>query len=217
MIKAIIFDFDGVIAESVDIKTEAFAELYKYYGDEVVKKVIKHHTGHGGISRYEKFRLYHKIFLNKNIDDNTVNELAQKFSKLVLDKVVRAAFVKGANEFISGNYKRYDLYISSGTPESEMRKIAKRRNINQYFKGIYGSPYTKSEHVALILKEKNYNPSEVLYFGDAPSDKIAALENGIQFIARVNSKDSPLRKEQYIISDLVDLDEYIHKIPLVYF
>ena len=48
---------------------------------------------------------------------------AKKFSKLVVDKVVRAPYVKGTNEFISRNYKRYSLYISSGTPINEMRKI----------------------------------------------------------------------------------------------
>ncbi|GAF78578.1 unnamed protein product, partial [marine sediment metagenome] len=31
MIKAIIFDFDGVIVESSDIKTEAFRELFQDY------------------------------------------------------------------------------------------------------------------------------------------------------------------------------------------
>jgi len=38
-IKTIFFDFDGVIADSVDIKTKAFAKLFKRYGDEIVKKL----------------------------------------------------------------------------------------------------------------------------------------------------------------------------------
>jgi len=32
--QALLFDFDGVIAESVDIKTRAFAELYQEYGTD---------------------------------------------------------------------------------------------------------------------------------------------------------------------------------------
>mgnify|MGYP006077874289 FL=1 len=51
-IKAIIFDYDGVIAESVNVKTEAFAELYKPYGTDIVQKVIKHHEANGGVSRF---------------------------------------------------------------------------------------------------------------------------------------------------------------------
>ncbi len=37
--QAIIFDFDGVIVESGDIKTQAFAELYRSYGEHVVTEV----------------------------------------------------------------------------------------------------------------------------------------------------------------------------------
>jgi len=63
MIKAIIFDFDGVIVESVQVKTDAFAEIYNPFGKEIVQKVVKHHKANGGISRFEKFELYHRNFL----------------------------------------------------------------------------------------------------------------------------------------------------------
>ena len=65
MLKGIIFDFDGVIAESVQVKSDAFAELYKPYGTEIVKKVVEHHEANGGMSRYEKIRFYHGSFLDK--------------------------------------------------------------------------------------------------------------------------------------------------------
>ena len=34
-----VFDFDGVLADSLEIKTWAFGEIYKEYGDEIVEKV----------------------------------------------------------------------------------------------------------------------------------------------------------------------------------
>ena len=40
MIKAIIFDFDGVIVESVKLKSNAFASIYKPYGLKIMKKVF---------------------------------------------------------------------------------------------------------------------------------------------------------------------------------
>ena len=51
-IKSIIFDYDGIIAESVNVKTEAFAELYKPFGKDIVQKVMKHHESNGGVSRF---------------------------------------------------------------------------------------------------------------------------------------------------------------------
>ena len=51
-IKAIIFDFDGVIVESLDIKTGAFKKLYEVFSEEIATKVVNHHLINGGISRY---------------------------------------------------------------------------------------------------------------------------------------------------------------------
>ena len=63
-LRAIIFDFDGVILDSNDVKTEAFYEMYIQYGESIAKKVVNHHKKNGGISRFQKFKLYHKKFLN---------------------------------------------------------------------------------------------------------------------------------------------------------
>ena len=70
MLKGIIFDFDGVIAESVQVKTDAFVELYKQYESNIVEKVLKHHEANGGMSRFEKIKFYHESFLNKTITNN---------------------------------------------------------------------------------------------------------------------------------------------------
>ena len=65
--QAILLDFDGVLAESMNIKTEAFAQLFEPFGDEIVKKVVKHHIKHGGISRYKKIKYYYETYLNTSI------------------------------------------------------------------------------------------------------------------------------------------------------
>ena len=65
MIKAIIFDFDGVIAESTNIKTDAFVSIYNEYSEEVQARVKDYHVKNSGISRYKKILYYQKeILLN---------------------------------------------------------------------------------------------------------------------------------------------------------
>ena len=93
MLKGIIFDFDGVIAESVQIKTEAFASLYNQYGTNVINKVIDHHEENGGMSRFEKIKFYHTSYLNKMISDDEINELANQFSKLVVKSSLMGTWI----------------------------------------------------------------------------------------------------------------------------
>lgn len=61
--EAVIFDFDGVIVESADIKTEAFIALYKEHGAQAVAAAVAHHQANGGISRRKKIRHIHREHL----------------------------------------------------------------------------------------------------------------------------------------------------------
>ena len=64
-LEQIFFDFDGVLVDSVQVKTKTFETLFAKYGKEVQEKVIKHHLENGGMSRYKKFQHYYNSFLNK--------------------------------------------------------------------------------------------------------------------------------------------------------
>ena len=210
-IKAIIFDYDGVIAESVNVKTEAFAELYKPYGIDVVQKVIKHHEANGGVSRFEKFKIYHKNFLREDIDQLEIDVLANKFSNLVLQKVIDSPYVKGVYDFISSNYQNYDFHISTGTPSGEIETILKQKSLRKFFNEVYGSPEKKYSHVKKILKKYSYNKNEVVFIGDALSDRDAARSNEINFIGRYTTVDA-IKKERYLIENFFELEKILNQI-----
>ncbi len=212
MIKVIIFDFDGVIVDSVNVKTEAFAEMYSPYGKNVVRKVIEHHLAHGGVSRYEKFKIYHKDFLCVELTEAEVHKMAREFSGLVLNKVIAAPYVKGAYEFLSENYTNYDLYISSGTPDDELVSILKARGLINFFIDVFGSPEDKDKHVQKIINRNNYKKSDIVFIGDAAADLEAAKKNSISFIARIGNINSQLINEQYKIEDLSDIKLLINYI-----
>ena len=118
-IKNIFFDFDGVIAESVSAKTDAFEEMYLPYGKDIAAKVVEYHKLHGGVSRYEKFKYFHKEFLNKVINQEKVDELAIQFSNIVLDKVINSDEVLGANYFIEKYHTKFKFWIITGTPTTD--------------------------------------------------------------------------------------------------
>ncbi len=184
-LQAILFDFDGVLCECTDVKTEAFAQLFEPYGDEIVKKVVDHHVKYGGISRYKKIKYYFREYLKKEISNDELNKLAEKFSDLVVEKVISSDWVKGAEEFLEKYYKKIDLYVISGTPQEELRLIVKKRGMEKYFKGVYGTPDTKPIIAKKIITENKYDLEKLLYIGDSLSDYYDAKEVGINFIGRV--------------------------------
>jgi beta-phosphoglucomutase-like phosphatase (HAD superfamily) len=64
MIKAIIFDLDGVLIESAEIKTDAFRMLFADYPDRL-PEIIAYHQRNAGISRYNKFRYFYEKILGQ--------------------------------------------------------------------------------------------------------------------------------------------------------
>lgn len=207
-IKNIFFDFDGVIAESVSAKTEAFRELYLPYGKEVASKVVDHHIHHGGVSRFEKFKIYHNTFLGRDITEEQIQELAKEFSNLVLEKVINSEEVKGANEFIKKYSDTLNLWIITGTPTDEMKIIAKARNLDSYFIELYGSPKNKKHWTEFIIEKHDLKRDEIIFLGDATTDYDAAVFSKTHFALRVHEENLEVFKDYtgWRFNDFTELD-----------
>ena len=206
--KAIIFDFDGVIVDSVNVKTLAFAELYSEYGPEVQRKVKDYHILNGGISRFEKFKYFHKHFLDITISESELIFLADKFSNLVFDKVCCSKNINGALEFIKFASKNYLTFICTGTPQSEIEAILEHKGLTNDFVKVLGSPKVKVAIVNEIMAGYKLHSSEVLFIGDAMTDFKAAVETNIHFIG-VRNKDTVFPENTILVDDLNEIKKYL--------
>ena len=210
-LKAIIFDFDGVIVESVEVKTWAFRKLFERYPRHV-DKIAAYHMDHGGISRFTKIRYIYKNILKKPLSEKFFDQLCRRYSRLVYNRVAAAPFVPGAQDFLKKYYKKFSLFVVSGTPREEMVDIAGAKNLARYFRGVFGSPETKEYWTREILDRFKLRPREVLFVGDAMSDYQTAKKMKIPFVARIPDGSPGVfgrRKIQHAIKDLYELDAIV--------
>lgn len=214
MIKNIIFDFDGVLAESVNVKTEAFRALYLPFGEEFANRVVEHHLRNGGVSRFEKFKIYHAQWLGLDVTEELMAQLTRQFSILVLEGVVHAPEVLGARKFLELYKNNCRMWIISGTPTEEMKEITKRRQIDHYFEEIFGSPTVKTAWTKYIIDNWHLKADETLFVGDAESDYDAAIQNRVHFILRQTEENAPIFIDftGFKIHDLTQLDQMIQSI-----
>lgn len=194
--EAFFFDFDGVLADSVEVKTRAFARLFEPYGSEVVTKVVAHHRHHGGMTRVDKFRHYYHEYLGKSLRNEEMIDLCQRFSELVVDEVVAAPEISGAEEFLQRWCRRLACFVISATPDEEIKEIVNRRGLEQYFKEVLGAPVEKRRNLEIVLAKYNLNPSRCFFFGDAESDYLAAATCGVEFFGIVPGEGAPLLRAQ---------------------
>lgn len=205
MIKNIIFDFDGVILDSVPIKTEAYKKLFNEYDKRVVAEFIKYHELNGGISRYEKIKYFFQILLKQEILEKDILKLANIYSILTKKELSNSKYlIKETIAFIKDNYLNFNMHIASGADDNDLKYICNKLNLNKYFISITGSPTLKSEIVNKIIVSNNYDKNETILIGDSLNDYNAAEKNNILFYGFNNR-------------DLKSMGNYIHSFRIVYF
>lgn len=200
MIKTIIFDFDGVILDSMSMRRDGFWEIFKEHGEEAFEKFVPYHMNNGGISRFVKVRYFYEQILGKSISEEKIKELTDEFTNIMRKSLTDSSFLMHDSvDFIKQNHKIYPLHIASGAEENELRFLCNSHNLSGYFVSIHGSPTPKEQVIANILKTHSYNPSECAMIGDAINDFNAASANGVPFYG-YNNEELKSVSAQYIDS-----------------
>lgn len=184
-VRAILLDFDGVILESVAVKTEAFRSLFADIPDHV-DEIVEYHCQNTGVSRFDKFRHIYASILKRDLSEREFNRLSARYHNLVIGGVLVAPFVTGAQEFLEQFSRRIPLYVVSASPEEELSDIISQRGMTRYFRGIYGAPRRKVDCIRSIVEREGLDPSQVLFVGDALNDYRAAREAGVPFAGRIH-------------------------------
>ncbi len=170
----IIFDCDGVLLESVDAKTRAFARIGAAFGPEAERRLVRYHEQHGGVSRYKKFEWLYTEVLGREISPEESARLGALFEEYSLDEVNRCPLVPGVQEVLDAWSGRVPLYVASGAPHEELVRVLESRGLAGRFAGIYGSPPGKAELLRNILRESGVHPADAVMIGDSSTDQYAA-------------------------------------------
>lgn len=210
-LKAIFLDFDGVICESCQIKNDAYYNSYIEYGADIARRALDYHLLHGGVSRVKLFPILHRMLLGREIAPDEHRMMSERFTAWVEQEVVKAPLTLGVEQFLQQYHQKAMIFVSSGTPQDEMRRIVSAKGLDRYFTSVFGSPDTKDMHIRAMLQKYGIEPSEALFVGDATTDRDAARATGVHFVARL-SQDSILHDEQYTIENFSQIYTIIEEI-----
>lgn len=180
--KTILWDFDGVILNSMTVRDWGFLEIFKDFSKEQVELLINYHRINGGLSRYVKIRYFYEVILEKTISDEKVLEYAEMFSVLMKQELVNTNnLINDSVTFIKQNFTKYNFHIVSGSDQKELRFLCKELDLDSYFISIHGSPTPKNQLVKELLEKHHYNKNFTCLIGDSINDFQATEANNIIF------------------------------------
>ena len=205
-LRAIAFDFDGVILESGSIKQQAFLDLFADRPD-LQASILAHHRRHLGVSRFDKIAWIHRELLGRPLGPEELAAEGRRYSALVLEQVLACPMVAGAEELLRDLRGRVLCFVVSATPQEELESIVAERGLGGYFRELHGAPATKADVLAELLRRHDLSPQEMLMVGDGLSDYEAARLAGVPFILRRTTAQEELFGdiEAERIEDLAEL------------
>ena len=189
----VFWDFDGVVKESVDVKTRAFERLFATFGPEVQSRVRRHHEANGGMTRAEKIPLYLQ-FAGQPVSAGRVSELCETFGTLVRDAVIDAPWVPGAERYIRANPHGQRFIVVSATPQAEMDHIVDALDLRRCFEAVFGAPTSKPTAIGATLARTGLPPERTVMIGDATADLEAAAVHGVPFILRAHASNESVTR-----------------------
>ncbi len=199
----IFWDFDGVIKDSVMVKSMGYEQLFLPYGKNLVEKVRKHHNSYGGISRYEKIPIY-LGWAGEPANTDQVQNFCDRFSILVQQAVIDAPWVPGVREYLQAHNASQYFVLMTATPQEEIEQILHTLGITHCFREVYGAPTAKAMVVSDVLKRLHCPPEQALVVGDSETDLKAAEANNVPFLLRYTEQNEVLRQKYFgaIFSEL---------------
>ena len=203
----VVFDFDGTICESANVKTEAFYELYlDEQGSGFASAVRDYHLQFAGISRYAKIRYVEETMLGRPCTEQRMDEVADRFGDLVRGQVIASPLVPGVAEFFASHLGDVPMLVASATPTDELRSIIAARGMEDWFDDVEGSPALKGDIITGFLERRRVRRDRAVMVGDQFSDIDAAQAAGVLFVGYRSANEERLFDESVpVVNDFADL------------
>ena len=210
MIKAIIFDFDGIIADTEPIHLEAFKIVLKDINIELNDKDY-----YNKYLAYDDKTLFKKIIEDngRNPDKSMIKDLIDKKHILITGLFTKhVTLFKGFEDFINLVQDRYILSIASGALKSEIEFILSKFNLLSFFQSIVAAdevenckphpePFLKVLENLNSIRDDKIEASECLVFEDSIYGVEAGKAAGMKCIAITNSYEHLDLKNADLIVD----------------
>lgn len=215
MLKALIFDLDGVITDTEPIHMEAWLSVLEPIGISFDED--EYRTHYIGLNDRDFLGALSHIH-GHHFDDGEKSRLTEEKMAANLRLLERGIpLLPGVEGFVTSNAKRYMLSICSGAMHREIEFILRRLKWTGLFDPVIPADLVKKGKPdpegyiraleGLSKRAKDFLPEEAIAIEDSPKGIMAAHRAGIRSIAVTNTfSPEELNAADRIVSNLTDLD-----------
>jgi beta-phosphoglucomutase len=213
MLKAVIFDFDGVISDTEPTHLQAFNKVLSKYKIEISQ--TDYYKDYLGLNDYEGFKEMAKAH-NLQLDDEEIEDLITQKGKIFEELAkTESNIIEGITEFLSMlKQNNIRMSICSGAVRSDIDAILSGTGLLGFFEVIITAndvKESKPDPAGLNMTLQRLNemrdnvilPTECVVVEDSPWGLEAARKAGIHTLAVTNSYPADeLKKAEKSVNNL---------------
>jgi len=213
MIKAVIFDLDGVLVDTEIEHEKAFKQVLSEFNITILHQDYKHYFF--GKTDKEGFL---DIFRKKGIRKYNIEECVEKKREIFLKLLNGISVFKGVIELLDKLKEKYKLALASNSPKIEVEKIINLKSIKKYFEVITSvddviKPKPDPEIYLKTAEKLKVSIEECIVIEDSVFGVGAGKRAGMTVIAIANTEPKKKLKEaDFVVENLNEVNEIIKKI-----
>jgi len=216
MLKAIIFDMDGVIVNSEPLHRKAYFDMFEEFNLSVSNKLYESFTGKSTSAICKELC---EIF-DLSISHEKLMFSKRKHFKTIFDNDPEFQMIDGALSLIKNYfYNNLTLILASSASMTNINRIFKKFDLDKFFKAkISGADLKESKPNPEIFikaaKLSGFSKSECIVIEDSTNGIIAAKSAGIYCIGfnSPNSKNQNYDKADLVVSNFNEIRfDYLNK------
>ena len=180
--RVLVFDFDGTLVDSTEIKGKAFENCFRSFPNRL-EEILAYCRGNNHTVRTEKFRWVYEKILGLPYTPEIERQLGRTFEACTTRQIVQAPEIPGAEGFLRARQGRQTLVLLYSTPHEILLEILEGKGWRPLFSMVRGAPVVKAEFLLGFMRRESLAPGEMVFFGDTPEDAEAARKAGCPFVA----------------------------------
>jgi phosphoglycolate phosphatase len=172
----ILFDFDGVLADTI-------ADMLRFAQEVCDELGVKHTVVQTDLSELEvmSFATFGRAC---EMPEDLVDEFVRRCTMKFAEKKSPPAIFHGLREVVRKLAKGHVLAVVSGNTEGNVRTFLEQHGLEGCFRAVYGvdMPGSKAEKILMAKSQFGSEAGMVFMVGDSLSDVHAAREAGVKSI-----------------------------------
>ena len=209
MLKAVLFDMDGVIVDTEPLHSKAYYLMFKAVNIEVSDELYASFTGQSTISICRKLCTHFKL----SETPETLVVFKRKFFKQIFETDEDLHLIDGVLDLIKDYHNNgLTLVLASSASMTTINNVFERFNLNQYFIAkLSGADLKDSKpHPEIFIKAaeaSGYQKQECFVIEDSTNGIKASKAAGIYCVGfkSPHSKNQDYSKADLVISDFSEI------------